>query len=46
MQIPANSTVSQDNLWPFNIGILTINLYTNAINNGDQVNGFVANGAT
>ena len=46
MSIPANSTASLDMSWPYNIGIISINLYINAENIGDQIHGLVAPNTT
>jgi len=44
--IPANSTLSKDMSWPFNIAVMTINLYNSTEHIGDKVWGLAAPNTT
>lgn len=44
--IPANSTIHQDYIWSYPIGVMTINWYTSPENAGDVINGYVAPNTT
>jgi hypothetical protein len=46
LSIPANNVGIKDMSWPFNVSILTINLYANIENTGDMICGFAAPNTT